>query len=190
VTYWEGPREASAGSLQDSWYQVGDRWVHVQEEVRTQIPNGGFELGVAGFSHNILGNETFADALKATVRDGITSTVAILENVRPDAASRLASGIISSGPHELYLQAGWMKSDGGNGFLGRNWSGTLDPDKRSYSYVVSGVQPGDWTHYAGVTQAPEGTTGLRLWLINFHSEGIVMFDNVLLIKLDQPGQIP
>ena len=91
-------------------------------------------------------------------------------------------------PNGLYLQAGWIKSKEGNGFLGRRWTGDIVNDVSHYNYVVGGVSPENWQHYAGLTRPLAGADHCQIWLLNYQATGQVYFDDVLFVEIGLPGE--
>lgn len=188
LLYWVGPASANAGSEQDAWYRAGERWVQVLEAVQNLVLNGGFELGVIGFPHDIYRADPGARQLVTDVRTGQRTAVAMLSNTEVYSATSFASLYIPVNPEGLYLQAGWIKSAGGNGYLGRRWIGDLAAGVRPYNYVVTSVKEGDWRHYAGVTRPLNGANRCQIWLINWRAVGRVYFDDVLFVEIGVPGK--
>jgi hypothetical protein len=119
-------------------------------------------------------------------RDGEKNKCAKLSNSEDHTCTSLASIEIPIDPNAIYLQAGWIKSEGGNGYLGRCWIGKIKGGP--YSYLAAGVKPTSWTHYAGIAKPLEGASGCRLWLINYKSTGKVYFDDILFIEVQVPQQ--
>jgi hypothetical protein len=93
--------------------------------------------------------------------------------------------ITTEGP---YLQAGWIKSTDGIGFLGRRWAGDAVQESDRYSYAASSVSTEDWHQYAGLVQPPLGATDFQAWLLNWESAGKVYFDNVLFVEIGLPEE--
>jgi len=188
VLYWTGPASANAGSKQDGWYRAGERWVQVLERVRNLVLNGGFELGAIGFPRDIYRADPATRRLMTDLRGGRRTTVALLDNTAVYSATSFASLNIPVNPEGLYLQAGWMKSLGGNGYLGRGWIGGIATDMPSYNYVVTSVKEEEWRHYAGVARPLAGATGCQIWLINWKAVGQVYFDNIVWVEIGLPGK--
>jgi hypothetical protein len=175
------------------WYQAGKRWVEVRE-VRNLVPNGGFEwdpkVGAIypyGWPLGIYKAPLECHQLVIDERDGEKNKCAKLSNSEDYTCTSLASIEIPIDPNAIYLQAGWIKSEGGNGYLGRRWMGKIE-EKPPYNYVVGGVRAESWTHYAGIAKPLEGASSCRLWLLNYKSSGKVYFDDILFIKLEIPEE--
>ena len=173
------------------WYRAGERWVEVKG-VRNLVPNGGFEwdpkVGPAypyGWPSQIYKAPLECHELVVDERDGEKTKCARLRNSQTHQSTSLASIEISIEPNVIYLQAGWIKSEGGNGYLGRRWLGKIK-EKPPYNYVVGGVRAESWTHYAGIAKPLEGATSCRLWLLNYKSTGKVYFDDILFVELKAP----
>ena len=188
LLYWTGPAAASAGSEQDGWYRAGERWGQVLEGAQSLVLNGGFELGGTFFPYDIYKAGPETRQLVADVRAGQRTTVALLDNSQVYSATSFASLYIPVNPEGLYLQAGWIKSVGGNGYLGRRWAGDLAAGVRPYNYVVTSVKEGDWRHYAGVTRPLDGANRCQVWLLNWRAVGRVYFDDVLFVEIGVPGK--
>lgn len=193
LLYWMGPAPATAGSEQDGWYQAGERWVQVLQGVRNLVPNGGFELGweygsPTGFPGDIYGADPGTRQLATDFRAGQRTVVALLDNTEVYSRTSFTSPSMPVNLGALYLQAGWLRSAGGNGYLGRRWIGDIPEGVRYYDYVAAGVTAEDWQHYAGVTQPVTGTVCGQIWLLNYMIVGRAYFDNVLFVEIGQPGQ--
>ena len=189
VLYWESPPDVYTGELQTGWYRAGRRWIQVLDGATNLVENGGFELGTfnglpAGFS-SIYGAPRHTKFLTEDSRQGNVTTVVVLNNSRVYTRTGLASMFaVSVESSALYLQSGWIKSLGGNGFLGRVWTPGIK--EHSYDYVVTRVTASDWRHYSRLARPLQGSKLMRLWLINFDSVGQVYFDNVFLVKIPAP----
>jgi hypothetical protein len=175
------------------WYRAGERWVEVRE-VRNLVPNGGFEwdpkVGAAypyGWPSGIYGAPLEFHELVIDERNGEKTKSARLSNSETHNRTSFASVKIPVNPNAIYLQAGWIKSEGGNGFLGRRWIGKIK-EEQPYNFVVGGVNAESWTHYAGIAKPLEGASSCRLWLLNFESTGKVYFDDILFIEVQVPQQ--
>lgn len=191
LLYWMGPPSDGEHLEDDGWYRAGARWVLVLEEVENLVWNGGFELGLdggslAGFPVDIYQADPSTRRSVPDARQRHPTTVALLANAEPYTRTGLASVCLPVEPTSLYLQAGWMRSAGGSGYLGRRWVGQLSRAAAPYDYAVASVSSADWTHYAGLAQPPDGADCCHVWLLNFDSRGDVYFDNVLLVRLGLP----
>ena len=193
LLYWEGPASAHAGSERDGWYRAGDRWVQVLEGVQNLASNGGFELGAedgspTGFPGDMYRADPDTRGLVADSRAGRRTTVALLDNTAVYSRTSFASTWLPVNADRLYLQAGWMKSVGGNGYLGRRWAGDIAEGVRPYSYVAAGVTADDWQPCAGLAQPLEGATRCQIWLLNYMAVGRVYFDDVTFVEVGRPGK--
>ena len=193
LVYWVGSASANAGSEQNGWYRAGERWVQVLERVQNLVPNGGFELGLdgdgspTGFPGDIYRADPGTRRLAGDVRARQHTTVAMLDNTEVYSRTSFASTWVPVNPDALYVQAGWMKSIGGKGYLGRRWAGNVAEGTRHYSYVTTRVTADEWQHYAGMTRPLEGATRCQVWLLNHKAVGRVYFDNVLFVEVGLPG---
>lgn len=84
-------------------------------------------------------------------------------------------------PKASYLQAGWIKSGGGNGFYGRLWE--LSGQRTSYNYVVAGYTSDEWMYASQVVIPPPDAEAMKAWTLNFDSAGDVYFDGLLMVRL-------
>ena len=194
LLYWVGPVSTDAGLEQNGWYRAGERWVQVLEGVQNLVLNGGFELGIEedespmGFPWDIYRADLDTRRLVTDFRAGQHTTVALLDNTEVYSSTSFASMYVPINPEAMYLQAGWIKSVGGSGYLGRRWTGDIAEGVRPYSYVAAGVSPEDWQHYAGMTQPLEGAARCQIWLLNWKAMGQLYFDNILFIEVGRPGR--
>jgi hypothetical protein len=197
LLYWQGPDGSSAGSEVNGWYPADGRWLQVVEGGHNLLQAGAFELGLVdqsptGFPLDIYHHnpDPGTRLLVSDVRAGQNTTVALLDNTEVYSSTSLASVEIPVDPGQLYLQAGWIKSQGGNGYIGRRWSGDLEEGEPTYSYVAAGVRGDSWRHYSGVAQPPAGTTHAQVWLLNFKAPGQVFFDDSVFVEVGPPGGRP
>ena len=192
LLYWEGPPSVSGGSEQDGWYRAGERWVQVLEGAHNLVLNGSFELGAeagspTGFPWDIFRAGPGTRRLVSDTRTGQRTTVALLDNTEVYSRTSFASAWIPVNPDGLYLQSGWLKSVGGDGWLGRRWKGNIPGEVRTYSYVATDVSAVNWHHYTGLTRPMEGATHCQIWLLNWQAVGAVYFDGVLFVEVGLPG---
>jgi tetratricopeptide (TPR) repeat protein len=192
LLYWEGPASASAGSEQEGWHQAGERWVQVLEGLQNLILNGGFELGMedgspAGFPGDIYYADSGTRQMITESRGEHHTVVALLDSTRIHSGTSFVSNKVPVYLGSLYLQAGWMRTVEGNGYLGRRWVGDI-AEGQVYSYIVEGATVNNWEHYTGLTRPPAGATHCQIWLINYPAVGQVFFDNILFAEIGQPGE--
>ena len=187
--YWQPSKPVEM--KKPGWHWAGERWVEVRE-VRNLVPNGGFEwdlkVGPAypyGWPSGIYKAPLECHELVVDERNGEKTKCARLSNSQTYQSTSFASIEIPIKPGAIYLQAGWIKSEGGKGYLGRRWMGKIE-EKPPYNYVVRGVKAESWTHYAGIARPPEGATSCHLWLLNYKSTGKVYFDDILFVELELP----
>lgn len=192
--FWQGPDGATPGATEDGWYALAPgSWLQIVNRAVNVIPNGGFERRAdngapAGFPRDIY--RAVADMHQQAVveRNGLRTAVGSLANSATVTATSFATNEFQINPHKLYLQTGWILSQGGNAFLGRNWPDAPPATATfSYSFVVAGEQAGVWRHYAGIAIPPAGSTRTQIWLLNNNSTGQVYFDDVTFVPLDRPG---
>jgi tetratricopeptide (TPR) repeat protein len=194
LLYWTGVTPANAGAPEDGWYQAGDRWVQVLEGKQNLVLNGGFELGYleegspTGFPYDIYDADSDTRRVVTDRVGGERTTVALLDNTQVDSRTSFASAYLSVDTDSLYLQAGWVKSEGGNGYLGRRWMGDIEEGVRPYDYVAAGITVDEWEHYAKATQPLGGAERCQVWLLNWKSLGRVYFDQISLVEIGLPGQ--
>jgi hypothetical protein len=194
LLYWTGPTSTSAGRSEDGWYQAGNRWVQMLEDVQNLVSNGAFELGhledgsPTGFPHDIYGASSDTRRVTTDRLAGRPTTVALLDNTQVDDRTSFASTHIPIQIGSLYLQAGWLKSEEGNGYLGRRWMGDVVDGVRPYDYVAAGITANEWRQHAEVTQPLGGAERCQVWLLNWESLGRVYFDQISLVEVGLPGE--
>jgi hypothetical protein len=180
--YWRVPVGVKPIKTGDFYHQAGNQWVQVVRPVQNLVVDGGFEGGEASsfLSYDIYDAAPETRQFVSDMREGQLTIVANLRNTQESQRTSFVSAPIEVRPDCLYLQTGWLRSEAGRGYLGREWL----PGKQ-YDYVVGGVTSNVWTHHAQVVQPPTGTTEARIWLLNFDSEGQVYFDDVVFVELGQ-----
>ncbi len=125
-----------------------------------------------------------------------------------DDSTGLHGPLIEIDATQAYVQCGWIRMDGAadrSGLnLGRQWFGAEgesveQPSSRSYTYVVSGANPGaQWRYYEqlllpdptpddGASRAdeiPAMARALRVWALNYRWNGAGYFDGLGLYRVD------
>ena len=167
--------------------------MQVLPEVHSLLLNGGFELGLddgfpIGFPQGMYQADAPTGRLTSEIRAGQRTTVALLANTDTYSRTGLVSASVPVDPDAFYLLGGWIRSVGGNGFLGQRWRGDIAADARYYDYVAAGVGLQDWQWYAGVTRPLEGSTECQIWLLNFMATGSVYFDDVIMVEIGLPDR--
>lgn len=186
LLFWEGPARADVDTQREGWYQAGERWVQVLSGVENLLLNGGFQMGVLGFPHDIYGTDPATRRLAADVRTGMPTTVALLANTETQSRTSFVSQWVPVQPEALYLQSGWIRTEGGRAYLGRRWAGDTPEKADSYGYTAAGVRVQNWQHFAEVIRPPQDATQARIRLLNSDSEGQAYFDNVVFIEIESP----
>jgi hypothetical protein len=151
-------------------------------QVRSLVPNGGFEQGdgLSGYPNDLYKAPADTRAVVADTRNDQATKVAVLKNGGQTGQTSLVSAPIAVNPRRLYLQAGWLRSDqGGEGYLGRVWL-----PKGAYDYFVKSDSP-TWFHYQQIVQPPAGATKIQVGAANIASKGQVYFDNLIFVELGQ-----
>jgi hypothetical protein len=192
--YWKGPFGEVAGDTSEGWYSLGENlWVQVLEKADNLVFNGGFELGmtkgvVSGFIHNADGGgELGLHQLSLANRAGHLTTVASLDNTDVYSVTSFTTPSISVDEESLYLQTGWILSQGGNAYLGGVWTGNIPKDVGYYTYTAAGIQTEKWQHYAGIVQPLPGANQVQVWLLNYLTTGRASFDDIVFVKVGKPG---
>ena len=125
-----------------------------------------------------------------------------------DDSTGLHGPLIEIDPTQAYVQCGWIRMDGAaerSGLnLGRQWfdadgESVEQASSRSYTYVVSGANPGaQWQYYEqlllpdptpddGASRAdeiPAMARALRVWALNYRWDGAGCFDGLGLYRVD------
>ncbi len=191
--YWQGPVGATAGDETNGWYPLGEgHWVQVVETATNLVFNGGFELGLteglpAGFPANLYGADSTTRQLTTQDRTGEQSTVAVLKTTEVYSRTSLVSRSIPINSNALYLETGWILTEGGRGYIGYRWTDKPFRHLRAYGYVAPGVRPSSWQHYAGILEPVSDANGVQIRVLNNKAPGRVYFDNIMLIEVGRPG---
>ena len=183
--YWLGPVDGTPISNEDDFYQIGQRRVQVLEEVQNLVPNGGFEIGQApfGFPNDLYNAAAETRAFVTDIRNDQTTTVALLRNTREFSQTSFIPNRIPVEQDHFYLQAGWMKSEGGDDRLGWRWLGNFKEE--IYDYVAFSPQLDYWAHHAKIIKSVPGATEVELWLNNYWTTGKAYFDNIVFVDVGQ-----
>ncbi len=183
--YWQGLADA-APRPNTNFYQLGKRWVQVVEKAQNLAINGDFETGgePIGFTKDLYPNQAKTRAIVTDVRYGQATQVALLSNSKTLTATSFVSNDFTVKSDNIYLQAGWIKSEEGSFRMGRQWTGNLKKTGiPSFSYMASPITTEPWTHYAEIIKPAEGANETQIWLRNYKATGKVYFDNVLFISI-------
>lgn len=193
--WWDSDTPWCTGNV-DGWYAAEGICIQVLD-LENLAPNPGFEWGslidqepLLGYTsdmyHNNLSNEV-ADAYRVVTSDATPygqSHVGLLIN-RPELSrSSFVSKPIQIASSRRYLLTGWIDSEqGGNAALGCWWQGgQVNPSNR---YVAQSVYSRPWQEYAGIMVPVAPSDVCQLWLLNYESEGMVKFDNILFALLPE-----
>ncbi|MGQ9631383.1 MAG: tetratricopeptide repeat protein [bacterium] len=188
LLYWRGAGSSGGGPERIRAYdwgglfRVSDR-IYEMRMVTNLAPNPSFEMNTPG--------ARFPDGWESDIyksnlanhriaREGESGNVAVLDNVK-DASTNYQTDSIPIDEGSYYLQGGTIRSEGGNGYIGRIWIPSY-----KYNYAVSGFNSPAWHNLVQVIRPLPGSRGARLWLINYKSNGKVYFDDMLFAKLDIP----
>lgn len=192
--YWKGSNDSYAGDESDGWYNFGGGlWIQIVEDAHNLIFDGGFDLSLLqgnamAFPYDIY---TSSSANREIVTekfvDDKETAVALLNNTLDNKTS-FTSYLIPVDVNALYLQTGWIKSEGGKAYIGRRWLGCTPRGQKLYNYVVFDATHSDWRHYAGLGEPLQGSKWAEVWLLNFKSSEAAYFDNVNFVKIGRPGQ--
>jgi tetratricopeptide (TPR) repeat protein len=192
--YWRGSDGSYAGDESEGWYNLGDGlWIQIVEDAHNLIFDGGFDLSLLqgnamAFPYDIYSSSPANREVvtEKFVNDKETA-VALLNNTLDNMTS-FTSYLIPVDVNALYLQTGWIKSEGGKAYIGRRWLGCTPRGQGLYSYVVLNATHTDWRHYAGLGEPLSGSRWAEVWLLNFKSSGSAYFDDVNFVKIGRPGQ--
>ncbi len=184
--YWLGPVDGIPISNEGDFYQLGQRRVQVLEEVQNLVPNGGFEIGqvLFGFPNDLYNKtETGTRMFVTDIRNGQATTAALLSNTSEFSQTSFIPNHIPVEQNHFYLQAGWMKSEGGDDRLGWRWLGNFK--EAIYDYVAWSPQLDYWAHHAKIIKPVPGATEVELWLNNYWTTGKAYFDNIVFVDIGQ-----
>jgi hypothetical protein len=156
-------------------------------------PNAGFEWDgrtgtyyPLGYTESIYQDSLSNHVLLAERRAGRFTTVASLRNDPLHIYSSYISRTIPVRRDVAYLQAGWMRSEGGLAYLGRHWMDNELNSTPLYEYVKGTVSAREWKLYASLVRPPPAASGAVLWLLNFDAAGNAYFDDLLFVPLQIP----
>jgi tetratricopeptide (TPR) repeat protein len=185
--YWLGNGLPASGEEHDGWYRAGGRWVQVQGDVRSILPNGGFELGRKG---------VLPLGIERRVPGGVDDDLPLLKSRRADqntmvavtesGHSGLATAYVPVRPGGVYLFGGWVQSRGTGSGLGWTWDDEGDlPNSQDATFSCS-PGPNGWCHCSALVLVPRDREQCQLWLINRGNAGPARFDNVVFVGIAPP----
>jgi len=156
-------------------------------------PNAGFEWDgrtgtyyPLGYTESIYQDSLSNHVLLSERRAGRFTTVASLRNDPLHIYSSYISRTIPVRRDLAYLQAGWMRSEGGLAYLGRHWMDNELNSTPLYTYVKGTLSDREWKLYASLVKPPQSAGGAVLWLLNFDATGNAYFDDLLFVPLQIP----
>jgi hypothetical protein len=195
--FWRGPVDMTAGTGEDGWYSLDvGYWLQIEEGTASLIPNGNLELpaaeaATAEFPLDYLRGEPATDLLEISMRDGVTTTVALLANRVPTETTGIASASLPLDAERWYLHSAWLTSaDGGNGVLGVSWTAAepqAEAEAARLAYTAEGVQSSGWSRHARLHVPPAGSQDVQAFAYNFLAPGSVAVDDMLLLPLRPPA---
>ena len=180
--YWMPLPGVEPVPSRDFYRQANGEWVQVIRQVRSLVPNGGFEQedGLSGYPNDLYKAPADTRGVVADTRNDQATKVAVLKNGGQAGQTSLVSAPVAVNPKRLYLQAGWLRSDqGGEGYLGRVWL-----PKGAYDYFVKSDSP-TWFHYQQIVQPPADATKIQIGAANIAPQGQVYYDDLIFVELGQ-----
>jgi hypothetical protein len=185
--YWIAPVGVEPTPSPGFQHVFGRRWIQEIPSVHNLVTNGDFEreTSVSNFPGNIYNAPPETRQLATDFRAEHSSTVALLQNTTSFSRSSFVSIPINIDPASLYFHSGWMRSEAGMGFLGRQWL-----PSQKYDYVAAEVRKNEWLRYDQIVRPPDKTTQAQVWLLNFDSTGAVYFDDIIFVELGQANPDP
>lgn len=192
VLFWRVPPDQSPDKSASDWRQLGGQvWIQVLTEIRSLVENGSFTMvasdgSIPGFPAEIYKADPAVRYIETMRRGDLSTRVGVLANNPQNRRSSMVSRYFPVRSDTIYLQAGWIQTEGGLAYLGYQWQGQLPQEERSYSYTAKKVQSQTWRHYTGLAEPLPGSKAGRVWLLNVESVGTVRFDNVTWIPIPNP----
>lgn len=119
--------------------------------------------------------------LEAQAENVATAVLALDNRNNPLKKAGWTSSSREVTPGARYLQAGWIQSSQGNGYLGRAWEGT--DRSQPFDYAVAELRDSEWKYVWQVVEPPRDATSFKLAALNFESNGEAAFDSMLFIAL-------
>lgn len=192
VLYWQGPEGAIAGTADDGWFALPKgSWLQFLPAARSSLADGTFESGLGAWPGAYFVAPAASRQLSVTVRSGLRTTVGVLANSPAFPSTGLISAQQPVGPDLLFLETGWMRSDNGNGYIGYQWAGDIDPANQPFNrYVVAAGNENAWRRFAGIAEPLPGTQQVEVHLLNYQSPGTVYFDDIAFVPIPAPQPIP
>jgi hypothetical protein len=203
VLYWEVNGPSLQHQLEGTWRCDATTCMQVLS-ARNLVPDPGFEwksspphhadsiskatsLVQATWKADLYPQADSAWFLTQARRSGFETTVSCLDNTAHTETAKVRTGITARisdvEPDALYLQIGWLETDGRstNGLMGRMW--LLPDSKQVWDYMVAGPQHTEWRSYGQIVRAAEDSTSGKLLLQNYNSGGKICFDDLIFIQL-------
>lgn len=164
-------------------YQYSSR-IYQAGRVDNLVRNGGFEqalwsgVGIPnGFRPKYVPQPEDAVAQVLDYRGDGPSMVA---RIGP-ASAGLETHRIPIQPDAWYLQAAWVKTEGGAGLHFGRWWERPTKGEPTYNYAVRSGELPQWTYVSEVITSPSDSVRSEVWLLNFG--GLGYFDDVFFIRL-------
>lgn len=191
VLYWQGPPGVEAGSANAGWIETTPgRWLQFLPQAVTSLTGGDFEAGLDAWGGRIFAAPAATRRLAVTTRGPYSTTVGVLTNTLVFSSTSFATATQPVTPGQLFLQAGWLRSEGARGYIGYQWVGDLDPQQLPFDrYIVGADTENTWRHFAGVAEPLAGADQVRVLLLNYLAEGAAYFDDILFVPIAAPGPV-
>jgi len=191
VLYWQGPPGVEAGPAAAGWIETGPgRWLQFLPDAANSVTGGDFEAGLDAWGGRLFASPAATRRLAVTARGPYSTTVGVLTNTLVFSSTSFATAFQPVTPGQLFLQAGWLRSDGARGYIGHQWSGDLKPQQLPFDrYVVGADEENTWRHFAGVAEPLAGADQVRVLLLNYLAEGAAYFDDILFVPIAAPGPV-
>lgn len=196
--FWRAPNaEAVPGLAAAGWQSIqAGLWVQHAPALRNQIYDGSFERSavaerILGFPNTIYPSSSNTAQLKLTTRAGQSTTVGSLINSPTQTDTSMVSNRLPVTGTQALLLSGWLRSTDGAPYLGLLWQGNeLSPSGVKEEYVHSGQPSARWLHAAGLIERPTGAAEVQVVLLNAHTSGTAMFDEIVSLPIQVPQASP
>jgi predicted TPR repeat methyltransferase len=191
--FWQSPSpELIGGSPEEGWQRVDDTLWMQATEASSLLYDGGFERSaqfgrVLGLPEDFYAADANTRQVHQVQREGKMTHVAALVNGLAAPNTSMVSPPLAVSQQLVYLYGGWLRSIGGNAYLGRQWLGHDGSSIAAAEYLPVGFESGPWQVAYQLLDPPPDASALQAQVLNVRTTGTALVDDLLLLPLDLPG---
>ena len=192
ILFWRAPEREQPSAPEKGWRHLTDNvWMQVLPASRSVLKNGSFEQKmkdgrIPGFPEDIYAAPAKVRRVEVITRDGEATRVAVLANGDDIVRSSLVSDAMAVDANNVYLQTGWIQTEGGVAYAGWRWLGGRVQKDTALSYAAEHWESAQWRHFASLAEPPPEAEAAQVLLANVDGHGAARFDDVTWVPVPNP----